>query len=259
MKAIDIFKDEKFIECLKYNTYNNKDRKTKIFNNKDEIIEENINKITKIICPNCWITNIDGIHIFINLEILRLYNNKIKKIPKEIWKLKNLKIISLINNQIEKLPKEIGKLKNLEILSISNNKIERLPKEISKLKKLEELYLIFNKIKELPEGIGKLTNLKGLNLSYNQLQRLPEEILKLNKLQRIWLYKAFDLNNLKQKPKKLLDILKKLKDNNVFDDFDLKYLEEEVYPVLAEKIKRKYKITDLKQIKDNLNLDNLNF
>ena len=50
-----------------------------------------------------------------------------------------------------------------------------------------------------------------------------------------------------------------MKDNNVFDDFDLYYLKTKVYPVLAEKIKEKYKITDLKNFKDNFNLDNLTF
>jgi len=50
-----------------------------------------------------------------------------------------------------------------------------------------------------------------------------------------------------------------LKDNNVFDDFDLYYLKKEVYPILEKKIKRKYKIDDLKNFKDDLNLDNFIF
>jgi len=306
MKGTDIFKDKKFIRCLKKETYNDiKINYIKIFDKNNKIVEENINKVTYIDCHSYWITNINGISIFKNLKILNLSNNQIKKLPKEIkklenleeidlynnrlqylpkeiWKLKKLKILNLKNNQLQSLldkideltnlekldlsynrikeiPKEIWKLKKLKILDVSYNRIEKLPKEINELINLEKLNLSNNKIKEIPEKLGKLINLEGLNLGYNQLQELPKEILKLNKLQRIWLHNAFDLNNLNQKPEELLDIFKKLKDKNILGDNDLEYLEEEIYPVLAEKIKEKYWITNLKQIKDNLNFDNFSF
>jgi len=274
MKAINIFKDKKFIECLKkrqpYDNDYNKIKffnynKIKIINEEDEIIEENINKVIKINCYEYWITNIEGIHIFKNLRIARLYDNKIKEIPKEIEQLKNLKHLYLYNNEIKEIPKEIGELKNLERLYLSHNQIQKIPKEIGKLKNLEVLFLPNNQIKELPNEIWNLKKIKKLNLNKNQLQYLPEEILKLNKLRRIWLYEAFDLDNLKQDPKKLLNILKELEKKktkgkkNILTPESLKYLKEEVYPVLVEKIKEKYWITDLKQIKDDLNLDNLNF
>ena len=236
MKATDIFKNKKFIECLKYNTYDDKDNYIKIFDDNNEIIEENVKKVTKIDCPGYWITNIDDISIFINLEKLYLNYNNIKELPKEIGNLKNLKELYLGNNQIQKLQKEIFQLENLK-----------------------ELYLVDNWIKEIPKEIWNLKNLEELYLNNNNLQWLPIEILKLSKLKWLSLKKAFDLDNLKLKPEELFYILEQLKEKNLFSNLSLDYLEEEVYPILAEKIKKKYKITDLKQIKDNLNLDNLNF
>ena len=259
MKATDIFNDEKFIKCLKKWTFDEKGNRIKIFNRKGEIIEENVDKVIKIDCSDYWITSIEGISIFKNLKKLYLSINKIEKLPKEIWNLKKLEELFLNNNKINELSSEIGKLKKLKILDLSNNQIKKLPEEIWNLKKLEILKLSYNKIKEIPKEIWKLKNLEILNLDWNQLQWLSIKVLGFNKLQQIWLYYAFDLNNLKQDSKNLLDILKKLKDNNVFDDFDLYYLKTKVYPVLAEKIKEKYKITDLKNFKDNFNLDNLTF
>ena len=64
---------------------------------------------------------------------------------------------------------------------------------------------------------------------------------------------------MKQNPEELRDILKKLKRKKVYSDGGLTYFKKEVYPILIKKIEEKYRIEDLKQIKDNLNLNNLNF
>ena len=256
MKATDIFKDKTFIKCLKNNTYDNKGNYIKIFTEKGEIIEKNINKVVYIDCSNYWITSIEGIYIFKNLETLRLYNNKIKQVPKTIDKLKNLKIINLLNNRIEELPKEICNLKFLESIYLSYNQIKKLPKEIWNLKNLKVLDLSHNQLQILPKEIGKLENLKKLNLSFNQIQILPKEILKLTMLVKVNLYKAFNLKSLKQNS---FNILQKLEKKNVFGNNSLKYLKKEVYPIFIKKIEEKYQIDNVRQIKDNLNLDNLNF
>ena len=159
MKATNIFKDKNFIECLKNNTFDEKGKHIKIFNEKDEIIEENINKVIKINCPDYWITSIIGISIFKNLKELYLSNNQIKKLPKEISRLKNLKYLSLFDNQIEELFSKIWNLKKLETLDLSYNKIKKLPKEIGNLKNLKVLNLSYNQIKKLPKEIWNLENL----------------------------------------------------------------------------------------------------
>jgi len=116
-----------------------------------------------------------------------------------------------------------------------------------------------NELQYLFEEIGQLKNLKTLDLNVNQLQWLPIEILELNELEQLWLYNAFDLNNLNQEPEILFKILQKLEEKNVLNNESPKYLKKEVYPVLKRKIEEKYKINDLEKFKDNLNLDNLNF
>jgi len=207
MKATDVFKDKKFIECLKERTYGINDRKIDIFNEKNEIIEENIDKVVTINCYKCWITNIEGIHIFKNLDELKLSDN-----------------------QIEELPEEIGELKKLKWLYLPYNNLQSLPKEIGNLENLEELDLNFNKIKELPSEIAKLKNLVTLNLENNKLQWLPKEIVELVKSPNlIWLCveNAFDFKNLKQNPKELLNILEQLKWKNGLDEI-IKDLEEEL-------------------------------
>ena len=259
MKATNIFKDKKFIKCLKKWTFDEKGNHIKILNNKDGILKKNIDKVTYIDCSNYWITNIKGISIFRNLKILVLFNTWIKNLPKEIWKLKKLEMLDLDYNQIKKLPKEICRLNNLKILDLSDNQIKKLSKEIGSLVSLENLYLNKNQLRYLPSEICNLKNLKNLYLSYNQLQWLPAEILELKKLEKIKLNNAFDLNNLKQDPKELFDILQKLEERDLLGYYDLYYLKKEVYPILAKKIKEKYKVDDLKQIKDNLNIDNLSF
>ena len=52
MKATDIFKDKNFINCLKKRTFDEKGKHIEIFDEKNEIIKENINKVIKIICPD---------------------------------------------------------------------------------------------------------------------------------------------------------------------------------------------------------------
>ena len=52
----------------------------------------------------------------INLQELKLNNNQLNEIPKEIGNLINLRNLYLENNQLSDIPKEIGNLINLQIL-----------------------------------------------------------------------------------------------------------------------------------------------
>jgi len=231
-----VFKDENFVECLKW--------KYKLeFIEIDEgwlIIstEEFINNIKEIECKCYEINNIVWISMFKNLEVLVLEENQIEELSEEIWDLKNLKILDLSDNQIKELPKEIWKLEKLKELYLWWNKIKELPKEIWNLTKLEYLGLSSNQLQRLPKEIWNLKNLKKLYLRWNKLQELPKEIGKLKNLEDIFLEDAFDLDNLKQDPKELLDILKRLEENYKFEIRSKEYLKEKVYPVLEKKIKK---------------------
>ena len=96
----------------------------------------------------------------LNAEELKLINNKLKEIPKEIGKLTNLRKLDLGMNQLKEIPKEIGNLTNLNYLSLWNNELTEIPKELGNLTNLQELRLGYNKkLKEIPQEIKKI---KGL-------------------------------------------------------------------------------------------------
>ncbi len=63
---------------------------------------------------------------------------------------------------LKKLPKQIGKLKQLEKLNVSELNLETLPKEISKLTKLKSLDISFNNI-DINQEVDKLIPLKNLH------------------------------------------------------------------------------------------------
>jgi len=86
-------------------------------------------------------------------DTLNFDSERLRWLPANIGDLAaNLKVLRLSNNQLTSLPKEIGKLGNLEKLDISYNQLESLSEEIRNLKKLEFLDLTGNK--DLPEFLS---------------------------------------------------------------------------------------------------------
>lgn len=62
---------------------------------------------------------------FDKLEVLVVENNKLEKIPFEIYKAKNLRILALRNNKLTNLPETISELQNLTILDLRGNAIDK--------------------------------------------------------------------------------------------------------------------------------------
>lgn len=134
--------------------------------------------------------------LFRNLEIMFLYENKIKTISKpEMSQLYNLKTLSLIDNKIETiaenafedlrnliildlddneisiiLPNTFKSLINVEKIKIDNNKLTTLDeKTFANNKKLLEIHLKNNKIAILsPNMLDGLHNLKAIDLRNNR-------------------------------------------------------------------------------------------
>ncbi|MCK4651269.1 leucine-rich repeat domain-containing protein [Candidatus Babeliales bacterium] len=134
-----------------------------------------------------------------NLQILNLFFNDLKFLPKEIGNLSNLQELHLSENKLEFLPKEIGNLSNLQMLNISKNKLTSLPPEIGNLSSLQNLSLSNNELKFLPKEIGNLSNLLGLWLEKNKLTSLSPEIENLSNLQRLYISE----NELESLPKEI--------------------------------------------------------
>lgn len=106
---------------------------------------------------------------------LNLSNQKLKKIPKEVFLFPNLKTLDLSKNKITVLPSDIGLLTKLEELHLTSNKIEELPKEIGNLKRLRILKLRSNELYNIPIEIGQLSRLENADFNGNPIWRLPEE------------------------------------------------------------------------------------
>jgi len=113
---------------------------------------------------------------------LNLSNQKLKKIPKEVFEFPNLRTLNLSNNKITEIPKEIGLLTKLEELNLTKNKIDELPKEIGKLTRLLVLKFRNNGLFALPKEIGELGRLETVDFNGNPLWRLPEEFRKCSNL-----------------------------------------------------------------------------
>ena len=99
---------------------------------------------------------------------------KLTEIPQEVFEFSNLEVLRLYKNRLETIPPEIEKLKNLKKLTVSSNRLKSIPPEIGNLWQLEELILKYNKIKEIPPEIGMLEKLILMDLEvldqikYNQ-------------------------------------------------------------------------------------------
>lgn len=105
----------------------------------------------------------------------------------------DLKLLTIRNNEIKKLPPEIGILQNLEDLDISGNQIQELPPEIRLLQKLTHLNVSENQIQEFPQEIGHLRQLRKFDARGNPLTLETRNFLRDNPhLHAIYNMAAFD-------------------------------------------------------------------
>ncbi|PIO58875.1 leucine Rich repeat-containing domain protein, partial [Teladorsagia circumcincta] len=120
----------------------------------------------------------------VNLEILVLSNNQLKKMPAQIGNLKKLRELDLEENDLETIPSEIGFLLQLTKLWVQSNKLISLPRTIGNLASLQDLRVGENSLSCIPEEIGHLDCLKSLYLNDNpSLHNLPFELALCSSLE----------------------------------------------------------------------------
>ena len=112
---------------------------------------------------------------------------KLTKIPDDIFELTHLKSLNLSHNQLSKLPDSFATLPNLNSLYLSGNKLAKLPNSFVDLSKLTTLDLSGNRLSNLPNFLGNISNLTTLDLRGNQLSNLPNSFANLSNLTTLYL------------------------------------------------------------------------
>jgi Leucine-rich repeat (LRR) protein len=100
---------------------------------------------------------------------LDLSINLLNNVPSSVFLLEHLQELRLNNNKIMILIKDIEHLKFLEILDLHNNNLQKIPKELLRLPKLRELNLANNpslKHDSQSQQIIKKLTTKGVKIEY---------------------------------------------------------------------------------------------
>ena len=129
--------------------------------------------------------------------------NKLKTLPRTIYKASALEECEVTHNKIKKLPKTIGQSPKMGLLNVSHNTIKTLPKSVYMLQdtldasdnqlislpdikfkskkkgSISHMNLANNKLTKLPIEIQKLVRLSILNLENNGLEEIPESLFKI--------------------------------------------------------------------------------
>lgn len=123
----------------------------------------------------------------INLD---LSDNKLKRIPRSIRKLKHLKSLDLSKNEIRRVPCFIKNMDSLVELKLNYNQIKSLNKrDIRKLRNLKSIHIGANMVRELPNNLELLTQLETLNLGINQISEVPPSFSELKSLEHLIFYR----------------------------------------------------------------------
>ncbi|XP_072005213.1 volume-regulated anion channel subunit LRRC8D-like isoform X2 [Engystomops pustulosus] len=163
-----------------------------------------------------------------SLNILRLSNNAICRLPPSIELLLNLEELSISHNNLDNLPVSIFNLVRLKHLDVSYNQIRAIPHEVGHLTRLETFAIVSNQVSALPRELFRCSRLRSLHVGSNKLTNLPPEIEQLS------LLSSLDLmgNNLTELPKEIANCFQ-LKKGGID-------VEEHVLGTLPPEIRKKF-------------------
>lgn len=111
------------------------------------------------------LTNVDAVVEFSSLKWLRLNNNKLNDLPKNLNHLSNLKSIYLKANKFTSVPEVLKDMRSLVMIDLSyNSGITEVPEWLAKMQGLEDLSFSGTSITSLPEDISAWKSLRILQL-----------------------------------------------------------------------------------------------
>ncbi|CAG4944118.1 unnamed protein product [Parnassius apollo] len=122
-----------------------------------------------------------GPNITKTLKLLDISDNKIKYLPKAIWKLGKLVTLKVNNNEIRKIPATVGRIQTLRYLDISRNKLESLPCSLLQCR-LEHIDLSSNNFNYCTQIQSEENKLGAWQLYINSLIHLASKVVLKHKL-----------------------------------------------------------------------------
>lgn len=118
---------------------------------------------------------------------IHLQNNKLTKLPIELFQLSILKELNVSGNKLTELPNENGEntwnCPSLKIFDINHNQLQELPGVLWKMPNLMYLFAHHNCIDKIVDNdITSVHKLKVINVSYNRLTKIPTFFASIRKV-----------------------------------------------------------------------------
>lgn len=138
-----------------------------------------------------------------NKCLQKLHCEKLRLVPRLVWKLTNLHELKLVNCQLTEIPTKLTdlapKLRTLDLswnqikaidswfatamrhltsLDLSHNQLEFVPYQIKAMTSLERINLSHNQLTDVTNTLGLILSLRCLDLSHNNLNFLPYTLIK---------------------------------------------------------------------------------
>ncbi len=120
---------------------------------------------------------------------VKLNNNRFRRIPRSLKRLKNLKSLEMGHNRIKHIPRFLRKMNALKEISLNFNTVKLNRQAVKNLSGINNILLADNHLKQLPENIDEWHTVRKLNFAKNELSALPASFEKLNNLRILIFYK----------------------------------------------------------------------
>lgn len=109
---------------------------------------------------NNYVTIPQSIRYVRDLEHLNISGNRLRELQHaRLEDITGLKTLRVYNNRLSKIPRSFAAFKQLSMLFMSNNDFTTFPEAICEIVSLQFLDISFNKVQEFPDEIGNLVNL----------------------------------------------------------------------------------------------------
>ena len=114
---------------------------------------------------------------------IHIQNNKLTKLPIELFQLRMLKELDVSGNMITELPKENNwNCSSLKIFYVNHNCLQELPATLWKVPSLKSLFAHSNCIEKITDDDVTDVNIKVINVSCNKLTQVPTFFSSIKKV-----------------------------------------------------------------------------